>query len=174
MAFTSMHMAVGMACSGALGLGACMVLRRGWRWIPLVMTGGALWAITPDLPRIFREDFPSLPFASILGAKGLERWLHAWGDVFFFHHALDAQPKEFALLGVGLMLVLFNIAMIGLMWLERKQSNFIRRSHHWDGRERRGHRSGRSHRLRLSDDGLEAAENLGRMHVRSSHLSRSA
>lgn len=174
MAFTTMHLAVGMACSGAIGIAACMVLRRGWRWIPLVMTLGAIWAITPDMPRVFHEDFPGLPLASTLGSKDLERSLHAWGDVFFFHMKLDAQPKEYALLGAGLMLVFYNASIVGLMALERKQYDRLNKSYS----SRREHAStrGKLKMLRLSDDqGLEAAESMSRIHqVRSSHLSRSA
>ena len=174
MAFTTMHLAVGMACSGALGIAACMVLRRGWRWIPLVMTVGAIWAITPDLPRVFSEDFPNLPLAATLGSKDLERSLHAWGDVFFFHKGLDAQPREFALLGAGLMLVMYNASIVGLMALERRQygrltKSYSRRNQHASTRQK-------LKLLRLTDDqGLEASENSGRIHqIRSSHLSRSA
>ncbi|MEZ6192259.1 MAG: hypothetical protein R3C45_13350 [Phycisphaerales bacterium] len=55
----------------------------------------------PRLPRVSGEvDFTGLPFAGTLGSMELERWLHKCGDIFFFHHALDAQPKEFALLGL--------------------------------------------------------------------------
>lgn len=174
MAFTTMHLAVGMACSGAIGIAACMVLRRGWRWIPLVMTVGAIWAITPDLPRVFREDFPSLPLASTLGSKDLERSLHAWGDVFFFHRGLDAQPREFALLGAGLMLVMYNASIVGLMALERKQYGRLNKT--YQRRDQHSSSLSRLKLLRLHDDhGLEAAEFDHRIHqVRSSHLSRSA
>lgn len=174
MAFTTMHLAVGMACSGAIGLAACMVLRRGWRWIPLVMTVGALWAITPDMPRIFREDFPSLGLATTLGSHDLERNLHEWGNVFFFHRQLDAQPNEYALLGTGLMLVFYNASIVGLMVIERKQYDRLNQSY----RRRSEHASSRS-RLKLlhlnDEDGLEASEQVTRIHqIRSSHLSRSA
>src|SRR5687767_1172972 len=108
MAWTTMHFAVGMGCSGAIATAACLCLRRGWRSIPLVMTAGGAWALVPDLPRIWREDFPSLPFASVLGRMSLERWLHERGNVFFFHAMLDAQPRELALHGLALILVFYN------------------------------------------------------------------
>jgi hypothetical protein len=121
MAWTSMHIATGMACGGALfGIG-CAVFRsrRALRWLPLAMSAAGIWAIVPDLPRIWREDFPSLPLSSILGAKGLEEWLHSIGNLFFFHRSLDAQPKEFALHGVLLMLLFYNLGIVLLMLLPR-------------------------------------------------------
>lgn len=120
-----MHFAVGMGCAGAIASVGCMVLRRGWRWLPAAMTAGGLWALVPDMPRIFREDFYYEPISSILGTHELERWLHYWGDVFFFHRAFDAQPKEFALLGLLLILLFYNAAVMLLMTLERKQHRRI-------------------------------------------------
>lgn len=112
MAWTSMHFAVGMLGGGALGIAASAVLRRGSRWIPLAMTAGGFWAITPDLPRLWREDFPSLPLAATLGDKELENYLHSIGDLFFLHARLDAQPKEYALHGLILILFLYNAALL--------------------------------------------------------------
>jgi len=40
MAWTTMHFAVGMGCAGALAGAACVVTRRGWRFIPAAMTAG--------------------------------------------------------------------------------------------------------------------------------------
>ncbi len=111
MAFTTMHFAVGMACGGAAATAVCLTLKRGWRWTPLAMTLGGIWAIVPDLPRVFREDFPSLPFAVTLGQRKLEQSLHDIGDIFFFHRALDAQPHEYALHGLAIILVLYNLAL---------------------------------------------------------------
>lgn len=125
MAFSTMHFGVGMACGAAAGLAGCVIARRGWRWIPAAATLGGVWAMAPDLPRIFREDFPSLPFASTLGAESLEKWLHAHGDWFFFHGSLDAQPKEFALLGLGLILLGYNLSIAHLLWLEHRQRNSV-------------------------------------------------
>ncbi|MEM9020891.1 MAG: hypothetical protein AAGC44_10040 [Planctomycetota bacterium] len=115
MAFTTMHFAVGMAGGGALALAGCALLRRGWRFTPLAMTLGGLWAIAPDLPRLFTEDLPSLPFAAWLGAKPLQHWLNTHGNWFFFHRLLDEQPKEFALHGLIGILVLYNLAILALI-----------------------------------------------------------
>ena len=76
------------------------------------MTLGGLWALSPDLPRIFREDFPGLPLASVLGSASLEATLHRVGDVFCFHRRLDEQPHEHALLGLALVILLYNVAML--------------------------------------------------------------
>ena len=115
-----MHFAVGMGGAGLLAGVACVVMRRGWRWLPPAMTLGGVWAIVPDLPRLWREDFPSLPFAATFGRKDLEVWLHSIGDVFFFHARLDAQPKEFALHGLVLILALYNLSILLLLWLGRE------------------------------------------------------
>jgi hypothetical protein len=120
-----MHFAMGMGCAGALAGAACVVTRRGWRFIPAAMTAGGVWALVPDLPRVFREDFPSLPLALILGDKGIERALHSVGDVFFFHRMLDAQPKEYALAGLTIILLLYNLAIGLLMVLESNQRNSV-------------------------------------------------
>jgi hypothetical protein len=162
MAWTSMHFAVGMSCAGAaFGVG-CLALRRGWRWLPAVMTLGGLWAIVPDSPRLWREDFPWLPFASTLGAKSLEDKLHSIGDLFFFHKSLDAQPHEYALHGLMIMLLLYNASIALLMWLERRQRNSL------------GNRAWRAHEAELRRARFPTATPLrfdGR-DVRSSHLHR--
>ena len=118
-----MHFAVGMAGAGAITAAGCLIIRKSPRWIPAAMTLGGIWAIVPDLPRIFREDFPSLPLASILGSKNLETQLHAIGDLFFLHARLDAQPKEFALHGLAGILLLYNAGIILQLILERRARN---------------------------------------------------
>ena len=120
-----MHFAAGMGCSGVAATAACLLARRGWRWIPAAMTAGGFWAIVPDMPRVFREDFPSLGLAGSLGTKDLERSLHSMGDLFFFHHALDAQPQEYALAGLWIILLLYNLALAMLMLLESRARHRI-------------------------------------------------
>lgn len=133
MAWTTMHFAAGMAGSGAVAVVACSVMRRGWRWLPAAMTLGGLWALVPDMPRIFREDAPWLPLSQTLGSKSLEAWLHQRGDWFFLHLRLDAQPHEYALHGLVGILVLYNAAIWLLMHLEKRQrlslANRISRAH---------------------------------------------
>lgn len=125
MAWTTMHFAVGMCGGGAVAAVGGALLRRPIRsirgWLPLAMTAGGVWALVPDLPRIWREDFPSLPLASVLGSKGLERWLHGIGDLFFFHARLDAQPRELALHGLVLILLLYNAAAVLNLVLDRRK-----------------------------------------------------
>ena len=116
-----MHFAVGMGCGGGGAVGICVLIRRGWRWLPAIMSLGGIWALVPDLPRVFREDFPGLPLASWLGAKGLERWLHQHGDLFFFHSRLDAGQHEWALHGLALILLFYNVSIVLLMVMERRQ-----------------------------------------------------
>jgi len=115
-----MHFGVGMACGGAAAALACALCRRGWRWITPVMTASGVWALGPDLPRIFREDFPSLPLATTLGDKRLDDVLLSFGDLFFFHRMLDAQPKEYALHGLALILLCYHIGWAAT-WLERRR-----------------------------------------------------
>ncbi len=122
-----MHFAVGMTCSGAAAAGVCLVVRRGWRWIGPVMSVGGIWAILPDLPRMFREDFPHLPLASALGSKSLERSLNDWGNLFFLHQMLDTQPHEYALHGLLIILLLYNLVMLSLMWLPKRRRGGPRR-----------------------------------------------
>ena len=115
MAWPTMHFATGMACSGAIGVAVCLIVRRGWRFVPPVMTLGGLWACVPDMPRLFRVDFPSLHLARTLGSVDLERWLHHWANVFFLHRALDEQPRELALPGLFGIVALYNLAILGLL-----------------------------------------------------------
>lgn len=114
-----MHFAVGMCGGAALTMVPCLILRRGWRFIPVSMTLGGLWGIIPDTPRLWREDFTGLPFAATLGSKDFELWLHSIGDLFFFHRSFDAQPKEFALLGLAMIIGLYNLCIFGLLWRRR-------------------------------------------------------
>lgn len=116
-----MHFAVGMCGGAVISLIPCLIRRRGYRHIPLVMTACGVWANIPDCPRLWRVDFTGLPFAGTLGSMELERWLHKYGDIFFFHHALDAQPKEFALLGLFATIGLYNVCLLGMWWHMRKR-----------------------------------------------------
>lgn len=115
-----MHFAVGMAGAGGLSLLGCTILGRGWRWTPVAMTLGGIWAIVPDLPRLFVEDFPNLPFASVFGSKSLQVWLNEQGNWFFLHRVLDEQPRELALHGLFGILVMYNLAIAGLLLLSRR------------------------------------------------------
>ena len=162
MAWTSMHFAVGMGCAGAACGLASLALRRGFRWLPVAMTLGGIWAIIPDAPRLWREDFTWLPFASTLGAKSLEQDLHAVGDLFFFHKVLDAQPHEYALHGLILILVLYNASIALLMLMENRQRHSL------------GNRAWRAHEQELRDAKLPTAVGLrfDGHEARSSHLRR--
>ena len=144
MAWTTMHFAVGMGCAGVAMGSTCLVLRpgiRALRWLPLAMTLGGLWALMPDMPRVFREDFPNAPFASSLGSQVVERFLFDWGDVFFFHHMLDLQPQEYALHGVALIILFYNASILLLMWLERRQRFAFTSKPEFVGRHHRPPRS---------------------------------
>ncbi|MFP4145954.1 MAG: hypothetical protein ACOCTI_08855 [Phycisphaeraceae bacterium] len=121
MAWTTMHFAAGMGGAGLLAGVGCLALGRGWRWLGPIMTAGGVWGCVPDLPRLFREDFPSLPLAGLLGRSDLEDWLHSIGDLFFLHARLDAQPRELALHGLLLILLFYNLALVQLLWIGRKR-----------------------------------------------------
>jgi hypothetical protein len=120
MAFTTMHFAIGMVGAGTAATVGGLLLRRGLRWVPLWMTAGGIWACTPDMPRIFKEDFPSLPFAEALSSKALQQWLQNNGDLFFFHRMLDNQPREYALHGLLLILVLYTVSSFLLAVTHRR------------------------------------------------------
>ncbi len=171
MAWTSMHFAVGMGCAGLIGMVGCSILRRGWRWIPAAMTVGGLWGLVPDMPRIFREDFPQWGLAHTLGSKSLERSLHQVGDLFFFHHTLDAQPHEYALHGVLLMVLFYSASIVLLMALESRGRNSVG-NRAWKAHEphlrRKQSESPTAPTLKLTDPGPYDAPVLHR----SSHLSR--
>ena len=125
MAWATMHFAVGMA-GGAAVAGAVCVLRggKGGRWLGVAMTLGGLWATVPDWPRIPRVHLSGVPVLWRLGSVELERWLHAWGDLFFFHRMLDAQPREHALLGLVLIILFYNAAIAWLMYLQWRAKRF--------------------------------------------------
>jgi len=165
MAWTTMHFAVGMAGAGLACGTACLITRRGWRFLPAAMTAGGIWGTLPDWPRFFREDFPSLPLSATLGQKSFERWLHSFGDVFFLHKQLDLQPREFALHGLVLILVLYNLAIALLMLLEWRQRNTpANRAYraHGDKAIRRG-RSHRSRRSNHSDGNSQHAPHTSQL-----------
>lgn len=147
MAWTTMHFAVGMGCTGVAATLGCALLKRGWRWIPAAMTAGGFWALLPDLPRIFREDIYIGPLTHTLGRHDLERWLHSWGDLFFFHKMLDAQPKEFALHGLIAILLMYNAAVLLLMALEHKHRNSLA-NRAWRAHRTRQARAARKNKTR--------------------------
>lgn len=115
MAWTSFHFAVGMGGGAILTALPCLIFRRGWRFIPVGMTLGGIWACLPDATRLFTEDFPNAPFASILGSKALRNWLESNADWFFFHGRLDAQPHEYALHGLFFIILFYNLALLAMM-----------------------------------------------------------
>lgn len=108
MAFATMHFGVGMACGGAAALGVALIRRKGFQAIGPAMTIGGIWAMVPDLTRLF-VWYPSLPFSSYLGGSTNEKRLLS--DLFFFHASLDAQPKNYTLLGMALILALYNLVI---------------------------------------------------------------
>ena len=120
MAFTTMHFALGMVGTGAVATVGALLLRRGLRWVPMWMTAGGIWACVPDMPRVFKEDFPSTPYAETLSAKPLQDWLQANGDWFFFHRMFDDQPREFALHGLAIILFLYTISVFLLTITHRR------------------------------------------------------
>ncbi len=126
MAFATMHFATGMVCSAAAGVVVCAMARKGWRWLPLVTTVGGFWAMVPDMPRLFREDFlRHVPILNRLGDKSFEAWLHRNGDVFFFHHWLDTNRTEdrLALQGMAIIIAGYVLSVLLLMFLERRARN---------------------------------------------------
>lgn len=125
-----MHFAVGMCGGAALMAVPCLIRGKGWRHLPIAMTLGGLWGILPDTPRLWREDFTSLPFAATLGAKDLELWLHSIGNLFFMHRSLDAQPKEFALLGLAIIIGLYNLCLIGMLWHAKQARRVVVNPHY--------------------------------------------
>ncbi len=146
-----MHFAAGMCGASVIGGAVSLIWRRGYRFLPLAMTAGGLWAMIPDLPRLFREDFPTMPLAKTLGSSHLERQLHAMGDLFFFHARLDSQPHEYALLGLFTTIVLYNISIILMLILEYRQRNSI------------ANRSWRAHQAILKK--LKRNESLDTVHI---------
>lgn len=126
MAFTTMHFAFGMAGAGALASVGALLLRRGWRWVPMAMTAGGIWACVPDFPRVFKEDFPNLPYAQQLSSKPLAQWLDDQGNWFFLHRMLDEQPKEFALHGLLGILTLYTLSVFLLALALRRRDKAIK------------------------------------------------
>lgn len=125
MAFTTMHFAVGMAGTGAIASVGALLIGRGWRWVPMFMTAGGVWACGPDLTRLFKEDFPSAPFAQTLASKPVQHWLDARADWFFFHGLLDTQPREFALHGLLGILVMYSACCLLLALTHRRPKKAI-------------------------------------------------
>jgi hypothetical protein len=173
-----MHFAIGMACTGAAAIVVCLCRRRGWWWLPLAMTAGGVWAMVPDLPRLFREVFPSV-LAAAPGSGDLERRLHAMGDLFFFHSTLNAQAHEYASHSLVLILLFYNLAIVLLMFVEQRRGH-SRANRAWRGR-RRQLASRRQDKFPLVNEAstVDAVAHERRRdpviaRVRSSHLQRSA
>lgn len=131
---------MGMAAGGGATVLLGLWRRRAWRYLTPVATACGIWAIVPDLPRVWREDFPSLPFSALLGQRELETWLHGIGDLFFFHHALDAQPNEYALHGMAAIVFMYNLAFVfGRLARRRRRAP----THRTDPLDVPSHRTGR-------------------------------
>lgn len=128
MAFTTMHFGVGMACGGAAAIGYALIRRKHFQSVGPAMTLGGIWAIVPDLPRVF-VWFPSLPFSEKLGGRQNEERLLS--DIFFFHASLDTQPREFALLGLAIILLLYNLVIFTPLVIELAKRPSLVRLQHW-------------------------------------------
>lgn len=167
MAWTTMHFAVGMGCAGLAATGLCLTFKRGWRWIPAAMTAGGVWAVIPDMPRVLREDVPFTSEAIRAFSQTLETYLHEWGNLFFFHKVLDDQPREYALLGLTLILIFYNAAILLLMVMESRQR------HHILNRAHRNHAQFRLRRQQETEtsDAEDHPAVIGR--IRASHFTRS-
>jgi hypothetical protein len=125
-----MHFAVGMVGGAAVTAAAALVCRRGLRFTPLGMTAGGLWAIVPDTPRLVRIDFPSLralPGAHAFAAPTTEAWLHAIGDLFFFHRTLDRHAGDLALAGLFGTIAGYTLGLAALLGVIAWQRARIRR-----------------------------------------------
>lgn len=152
MVFTAIHMAVGMVVAGLAGLAISTRIGRGWRWIPVAMTAGALWAIIPDVPAMYREHLQHLPLVGILGSHSLEATLQNWGNVFFGHRLLQDQLQQMPDWGLAAFLLIAGASLTGVAlggWREHEQASQGLKMTSFDA----GHRMDQ---------------------VRSSHLSRSA
>lgn len=105
-----MHFAVGMLGAGLIWLLVLLVRPAWWLYMPLVMTGGGLWAEGPDLPLLFKY-YPSVPGSRWLGGQGLSEALHngGWANVFFFHGWIDQSGDGGAVRGWVIALVLYVV-----------------------------------------------------------------
>jgi hypothetical protein len=104
-----MHFAVGMLCAGLIWLLVLLVRPAWWLYMPLVMTGGGLWAEGPDLPLLFHY-YPSLRVAGWIRGNGWSESLHAWWpNLFFFHGWIDQSGDGGAVRGWVIALVLYVV-----------------------------------------------------------------
>src|SRR5690606_4625906 len=112
-----MHFAVGMACAGIMAVTAFAFTRRGWRWLPVLMTLGGVWAVIPDVPATL---WYSLGFSSGPASSAFQASLSQAGNLFFFHNVLDSIAYDHQLLGGVLIVLLYNLAISLLMVLEKR------------------------------------------------------
>lgn len=87
---------------------ACARTRPGMAWFvvtPLLMAGGAAWAVVPDLPRLV----------------GMTDLYLEWSrepamDLFFWHYSIDLMEADSPWYAVGM--VLMYAAVMGAAWVE--------------------------------------------------------
>ena len=88
-------------------------MRAGFGWLisaPLAMAAGAIWAVVPDLPRLF-------------GNYALYKtWMHApWTDIFFWHYTIDhIESPNLAPWGAGFVLI--ALALLWIAWRELQRA----------------------------------------------------
>ena len=73
--------------------------------VPLWMTLGAIWAIVPDLPRLFG-------FYGLYGRLAKDPRT----DIFFWHYTIDRIETDSSLYHVGLMAM--GLLLIAVAWRE--------------------------------------------------------
>lgn len=121
-----MHFAAGMIGSGSVCAAVGLFRPRVWRYLTPVMTLGGVWALLPDMPRMVREDGGMLPFFWRLGDRRMDALIQPWGDLFFLHRTLDAQPHEYALVGLGLIIFCYNAGWLLSRW--RRETGIFKSS----------------------------------------------
>lgn len=79
---------------------------------PLFMMAGALWAVIPDVPRVF-------------GMSGLYfRLARApWTDIFFFHYTIDRAEVDSPLYVVGAVAMACSLLLVAWRELALRERN---------------------------------------------------
>lgn len=113
----SSHFAVGMICSGLLMIPVLVYRFRYWVYVPIVQTLGGMFAEVPDYPKGL-QYFPSLGVHRLIDTGALYETLHTWGNLFFFHSAIDSSGRGNFLQGFVVAVVIYNFWLFIFVYRE--------------------------------------------------------
>lgn len=103
-----MHFAIEMLGTAVLCIPLLLIRPRWWPVIPLLQGFGGVFAMVPDLALAY-SYYPSLPMSDTVDRHAIKQFFHQnFGNVFFFHSAIDNSGEGNFLRGFLFVAIQYN------------------------------------------------------------------